>query len=170
MSNIFDRTSVRKYTDEKVSPEQIELLLKAAMAAPSARNVQPWEFLVVQEKSTLIKMAEFIAAGQMLKGAAAAIVVCADTAKEFETLKGKNYWIQDCSAATQNIMLEATELGLGSVWLGTFPKEEVIIPLKELFNLPENIMPVTVISIGYPDGEVHPKDKFDKTKIHFEKW
>lgn len=170
MDAIFTRTSVRKYTGENVSKEQIELLLKAAMAAPSARNIQPWEFIVIQDRKTLDTISELGSFAYMLKDAPLAIVVCADTDKEIPPQAGKNYWIQDCSAATQNIMLQASEIGLGSVWIGTFPKEEIYKPLAQLLGLPANIIPVTTISIGHPDGELHPKDKFDKKKIHYEKW
>jgi nitroreductase len=106
----------------------------------------------------------------MLKEAPLAIVVCADVEKGASEFTVKKYWIQDCSAVTQNIMLEAADLGLGSVWLGTYPKEEIIKPISELFGLPSNIVPVTIIAIGHPDGEVHPKNKFDPKKIHNEKW
>lgn len=167
---IFQRTSIRKYNQQSVSNEQVELLLKAAMAAPSARNIQPWEFIAIQNKQTLNKIADFSQSAHMLKEASLAIVVCADLDKEIPAVKGKNYWIQDCSAATENILLEATELGLGSVWIGTYPKDEMVKPVKALFNLPENIVPVSIISIGHPEGETKPKDKFNKEKIHYEEW
>lgn len=167
---IFQRTSVRKYTSEGVSTEQIETLLKAGMAAPSARNIQPWEFIVVQDRALLDTISELGSFAHMLKEAPLAIIVCADLNKEMPAQAGKHYWIQDCSAATQNIMLQATELGLGSVWIGTFPKEEMYKPLAQLLELPENIIAVTTIAIGHPEGEIKPKDKFDKTKIHINKW
>jgi len=167
---IFQRTSVRKYTSETVSPEQIETLLKAGMAAPSARNIQPWEFVVIQDRDSLNKISEFGSFAHMLKEAPLAIVVCADTDKEMPAQAGKHYWVQDCSAATQNIMLQATEMGLGSVWIGTYPKEEMYKPLAQLLELPENIIAVTTISIGHPTEEATPKNKFDKSKIHFDKW
>lgn len=167
---IFKRTSVRKYSKEPISPEKVEMLLKAAMAAPSARNMQPWEFIVVQDKEILNKISEMGTFAHMVKEAPLAIIVCADKEKEIPLMSGKNYWIQDCSAATENIMLEATDLGLGSVWIGTFPKEEMVKPLTELFILPKNIVPVTTIAIGYPEGENLPKNKFNKEKIHYDKW
>ncbi|MEI8128628.1 MAG: nitroreductase family protein [bacterium] len=171
MTNIiFKRTSVRKYTNEKVSPEEIEMLMKAGMAAPSAKNSQPWEFVVIQDRKTLLKITEFHPYSFMLKEAPLAIVVCADTNKEFPDLKGLDYWVQDCSAATENIMLQAIEMGLGSVWLGIFPKENLYKPLAKLLDVPSNIIPVSMIAVGHPDGEVHPKNKFDPKKIHFEKW
>ena len=172
MSNIiFKRTSVRKYTTEPVSKENIELLLKAGMAAPSAMNIQPWEFIVVEARENLNKIMEIHPYSAMLKEAPLAIVVCADIEKTaYEGFSEKKYWVQDCSAATQNIMLQAAELNLGSVWLGTYPKEEVYKPISELFKLPSNVIPITIIAIGHPDGEVLPKDKFDSNKIHYESW
>jgi len=170
MSIIFKRTSVRKYTDEKITPEEIELILRAAMAAPSAKNSQPWEFVAIQNKDTLMKITEFHPYSSMLPNAPLAIVVCANKTKEMPDLKGLDFWVQDCAAATQNIMLQSTELGLGSVWLGVFPKEQIFKPLAALLELPPNVIPFSIVPIGHPDGEFHPKDKFDKAKIHFEKW
>lgn len=168
MSVIFERTSVRKYKNQPVTEEQIEMLMKAAMAAPSAKNLQPWEFIVVQDRETLNKITEFHPYSFMLKEAPLAIIVCGDNSKI--VYEGLDFWPQDCAAATQNILLEATELGLGGVWLGLYPVEAMIDITKKLFDLPENVIPFSIISIGHPEGEVTPKDKFDKTKIHAEKW
>jgi nitroreductase len=166
---IFKRTSVRKYTDKSVTKDQIEMLMKAGMAAPSAKNVQPWEFVVIQEKENLLKITEFHPYSFMLKQAPLAIVVCGNTTKI--ALEGvEDLWVQDCAAATQNILLEATELGLGSVWLGVYPKKEIVSGLAELLILPDYIVPFSLISIGYPEGEVTPKDKFNPDRIHWEKW
>lgn len=168
---IFKRTSVRQYKSELVSKADLELILKAGMAAPSAMNIQPWEFVVVQKRENLNKIMAIHPYSQMLKEAPLAIIVCANVEKAaYEGFADKKYWIQDCSAATENIMLQAVELNLGSVWLGTYPKEEVYKPIAETFNLPENIIPITIIAIGHPNGEVHPKNKFDKNKIHYEIW
>jgi len=171
MNMIFKRTSVRKYTTEPVSSEEIEMLLKAGMAAPSAMNIQPWEFVVVQDRENLNKIMKIHPYSAMLKEAPLAIIVCADIEKTaYKGFAEKKYWIQDCSAATQNIMLQAAEMDLGSVWLGTYPKENFYKTIAKIFNLPEKIVPVTIIAIGHPDGEVQPKDKFDKNKIHYEVW
>lgn len=169
MNMIFKRASVRKYTNQPVSKEQIEMLLRAGMAAPSAKNVQPWEFIVIQKKETMLKITEFHPYSSMLKEAPLVIVVCGNKSKiaigEIEEL-----WIQDCAAATQNILLEATELDLGGVWLGVYPKKDIMKNLAELLILPDNIVPFSIISIGYPDGEVIPKDKFNPERIHYERW
>jgi nitroreductase len=170
MNTIFKRTSIRKYTTEPVLAEQIEMLLKAGMAAPSAMDIRPWEFIVVQERENLNKIMKIHPYSAMLKEAPLAIIVCADIEKSaYKGFAEKKYWIQDCSAATQNIMLQAVEMDLGSVWLGTYPKN-IYKTIAEIFNMPENIIPVTMIAIGHPDGEVQPKDKFDKNKIHYEGW
>lgn len=166
---IFKRTSVRSYTDQPVSKEQIELLLRAGMAAPSAKNVQPWEFVVIQDKEHLLKITEFHPYSGMLHQAPLAIAVCGNTTKI--ALEGvEDLWVQDCAAATQNILLEATELGLGSVWMGVYPKQDIIKGLRELLILPDYIVPFSLLAIGYADGDVTPKDKFNPERVHWEKW
>jgi len=166
---IFKRTSVRKYTDQPVTKEQIGMLLRAGMAAPSAKNVQPWEFVVIQNRETMLKIMEFHPYSSMLEKAPLVILVCGNRAKI--AVEGiEDLWVQDCAAATQNILLEATELGLGGVWLGVYPKKEVINHFAELLILPDNIIPFSLLSIGYPEGEVIPKDKFNSERIHWERW
>ncbi len=167
---IFKRTSVRKYTDEKISPEEIELLMKAAMAAPSGCNAQPWEFIVIQDRKNLLKITEIHPYSHMLKEAPLAIVVCADSTRVPCAVPDMLLWPQDCSAATENIMLQAAEMDLGTVWMGVYPKEEMMSKLQELFELPENIKPFSIIAVGHPAGEVRPKDKFNPARIHHEKW
>lgn len=169
MNSIFKRTSVRKYTDQPVTKEQIEMLLKAGMAAPSAKNVQPWEFVVIQKKDTMFDIMKIHPYSSMLKEAPLAIAVCGNTTK-IALEEAQDLWVQDCAAATQNILLEATDLGLGSVWLGVYPKQDVINGLRELLILPDYIEPFSLIAIGYPEGEVKPKDKFNPERIHWEKW
>lgn len=170
MNMIFKRTSVRKYKTDPVAKEQIELLLKAGMAAPSACNAQPWEFIVVEKRETLDKITQIHPFSQMLKEAPLAIVVCGDTTKKPAFVPDLEAWPLDCSAATQNIMLQATEMGLGSVWLGVYPKKDFCSDVAKLFNLPEHVISLSIIAIGHPAGEVKPMDKFDKTKIHNEMW
>lgn len=167
---IFKRTSVRKYKTDALSAEQIELLMKAGMAAPSGCNAQPWEFIVIQDRENLLKITQIHPYSQMLKQAPLAILVCADTTKIPCAVPNMLLWPQDCAAATENIMLQATEMGLGSVWMGVYPNEEIIPLLAKEFDLPEHVKPFSIIAIGYPDGEFKPKDKFDPKKIHYEKW
>ena len=136
---IFKRTSVRSYSDKKITSEQIEKLMQAAMAAPSGCNAQPWEFVVIQNKDTMNKIMEIHPFSSMLKEAPLVIMVCADIEKFPSKVPNVELWPQDCSAATQNIMLEATVMGIGSVWLGVHPRVELQKPLAKLFELPENV-------------------------------
>jgi len=168
MSVIFSRKSVRQYTEEKISNDQLELLVKAGMAAPTARNLQPWTFLIITEEVLLKEMADMLPFGKMLSQAAAAIIVCGDLSKV--DVSGPEYWVQDCSAATQNILLATEALGLGGVWIGAYPSMERANSLKTFYNLPEHIMPLSVISLGYPKGEHVPKDKWDANKVFWNKW
>lgn len=165
---IFKRTSVRNYTDQKLSDEQIETLLHAGMCAPSAKNMQPWEFVVIKERETLDKIRDFHLYASMLKEAPVAIVVCGN--KDKIAVENHEFWSQDCAAATENILLEATELGLGGVWLGCYPSAYYVEKLQALLELPAEIIPFSIVSLGYPANEHHPKSKFDKSKIHYEKW
>ena len=166
--NIFNRKSVRQFTSEPVSNADIQAMLKAAMAAPTAVNYQPWRFVVVTERAKLDAMADILPYAKMLKQAPLAIVVCGET-----TWMGGNenpYWEQDCSAATQNILLAAEALGLGAVWTGVFPNPELADPLSEFLGLPENVKPLCAIPIGHHDGTTQPKDKWKPENIHYERW
>ena len=168
LENIHTRKSVRQFTSESVSDEHIEIMLKAAMAAPSAVNYQPWRFVVVTERAELDAMAEILPYAKMLKQAPLAIVVCGET-----TWMGGNenpYWDQDCSAATQNILLAAEALGLGAVWTGVYPNPELAGPLGEFLGLPGNVKPLCAIPIGHHDGTTQPKDKWKPENIHYGKW
>ena len=166
MNAIFKRRSIRKYTKEQVSDELIESLLRAGMAAPSARNRQPWHFVVIDARKILDEIPKFHTYSHMLKEASHAIVVCGDVSPQ----GSEDYWVQDCSAATQNILLMATELRLGSVWLGVYPNKDRVRGLKDLLSLPEHIMPLCIISIGYPAETKEPIDRFDAAKIHKNRW
>ncbi len=166
MNAIFKRRSIRKYTDKVVSDQQIEKILRAGMAAPSAGNQQPWHFVVIDDRDILNDIPKLHPYSKMLKEASHAIVVCGDVNLQ----RHEGYWVQDCSAATQNILLMATELGLGSVWLGVYPREDRVKGLKELLSLPENIIPLCIISIGYPAETKEPVDRYDTTRIHKNSW
>ncbi len=163
---ITSRRSIRKYSKKSVNQEQIDKLLEAAMFAPSARNEQPWHFIAVTERPMLDKIMQSHPYAAMLKDAPIAIVVLADISIE----KTEGYWVQDCSAATQNILLSAHALGLGSVWLGVYPREERILAIRELFRLPENIQPLSIIAIGYADEQKAQPERFNKKRIHYNIW
>ncbi len=168
MKSIFNRRSIRKYKKKLVEKDKIYSLLKAAMQAPSAGNQQPWEFLVVQEKKNLIKLSEMSPYAQLIAEAPLAFVLFANE----QRIKFPENWQQDMSAATENILLQAVELDLGAVWLGVAPLEDRMKYLKEIFDLPDNIKPFAVISIGYPDDSTKNKfiDRYDQSRIHFEKF
>ena len=166
MNEIFTRRSIRKYTNQDVSEEMVESLLRAGMAAPSAGNEQPWQFIVIKNRHVLAEIPKFHPYSQMLREATCAIVVCGDLSIE----KYPGYWVQDCSAATQNMLLRAQTLGLGAVWLGVYPMEERVAPLKALLGLPESIIPLCILSIGYPAENKPPIDRFDPERIHRERW
>ncbi len=168
MNAIFKRRSVRKYTNQNVTDEQVELILRAAMAAPSARNAQPWEFLVVRSKDNFAKIMQVHPYSSMLKEASVAIIVCGNAQREI--VIGTGYWVQDCSASVENILVQVAEMGLGAVWLGVYPREERILGLRNIFGLPPHVIPLSIISIGYPAEEIAPVDRFDIDKIHIEKW
>lgn len=163
---IHQRTSVRMYRDRPVSREQLETLVRAGMAAPSAMNKQPWQFIVIDDKEILQALGKNIRTSQMVPGAAAAILVCGDMQLAGEGWL-QEYWIQDCSAASQNILLAITEMGLGGVWTSIYPAPERIKIVREVLNLPEHIIPLNIIPIGYPDGPQVPKDKWDAGKVHW---
>ena len=166
LDNIHARKSVRSYTDEPVTPEQVETLLRAAMAAPSGKNVQPWRFVVVTQLETKKKLA--IGFNKMIAKAPVVIVVCGKTTN---MLGGtNNNWTADCAAATENLLIAVQAMGLGAVWTAAYPYPERIAVLRETLGLPENVSPYCVVPVGYPAGEDQPKDKWKPENIHFDKW
>lgn len=166
MEAIFKRRSVRRYTNQALRSEDITQLLQAAMAAPTARNCQEWEFVVVRDKAMFKKIMAVHPYAKMLAQADCAIVVCGNTKREM----APNYWPADCGAATQNILLAATALGIGSVWLGVYPNEERMTAVSCLLHLPEHIKPLNIISLGMPDEKLAEVNRFDPAKIHYELW
>ena len=166
MQEIINRRSIRSYRADAVTEEQLEQILRAAMAAPSAGNQQPWEFIVVTDRDLLIKITEVHPYAKMLLEAPAAIVVCGNRRRE----KHVDYWIQDCSAAVQNMLLEATHQGLGSVWLGVYPRQDRVDGVKKLFSLPESIIPFAVVALGHAKEPPTPVDRFNPAYIHRNGW
>lgn len=169
LNTIFTRTSIRKFTNEPVEKEKIELMLRAAMSAPSACNKQPWEFIAVTDEKTLNELGEKLPYAKMLIGARLAFIVAGNLAKALEG-QGQIHWIDDCSAATENILLAARSLGLGAVWTAVYPGEDKINTVREIFALPETVIPLNVIPVGYPAENPQPKDKFKPENIHYNKW
>jgi nitroreductase len=163
---IHTRRSVRAYQDKPVPDELITKVLAAAMAAPSARNQQPWEFVVITDKSILESLPSINPFTQMALEAPLAILVCGNLKVE----SSPGYWVVDCSAATQNILLCAHALGLGAVWTGTYPNEERMDGYTELLGLPEHILPHSLVVIGYPIEIPPPEDRFKPERIHHNGW
>jgi nitroreductase len=167
MQEIFNRVSVRKFTEQKITQEQIKKLLAAAMQAPSACNQQPWEFLVIEDKTVLQKFTEIHPyAKSLLSGAAVGIFVLCDKNR----LQLPEMAAQDLSAASQNILLEAVHLGLGGVWLGVNGHQERAAAAKKLFALPDNIEVFVAIAVGYPAENRKAQVRYDENKAHYEKY
>jgi nitroreductase len=165
---IFSRRSVRKYQNKDVPDEMVRDLLEAAMAAPSAVAKDPWHFIVVRDAGTRKKIAEGLPNGKMLVDAPVGIVVCGDLQKAHCELI--SYLLQDCSAAIENLLLAATALGLGAVWLGVHPRDERIAHLRAIFSLPEHIVPVSAIALGWPLVKPVARTRFNSGAVHVEKW
>ena len=166
---IFSRKSVRSYTGNSLSKDDLEMLLKAGMAAPSGRNQQPWAFIAITDPDVLVKLAEGLPYAKMLPNAGSAIVVCGYSVPPSRP-GSKDLWEQDCAAATQNILLAAEAMNLGAVWTAVHPYPERQEYIRQVLNIPAEIYPFCVIPVGYPTGEEQPKDKFDPDKIHWERW
>ncbi len=167
IENIMTRTSIRKYKEQPVEQEKVDVMLKAAMAAPTAVNLQPWHFIVINDKKTIDLLA-----GQQPTNAPLLIAICGDTDKT-TTPDGKklpDFWVQDVSAATENLLLAAHALGLGAVWTGCYPMMERVAEVANVLNCPKNIVPLAIVRIGYPDESPEPKDKFKEENISYNKF
>jgi nitroreductase len=163
IQTIFSRRSIRKYTDEPVSESEIKTLLEAAMAAPSASNGQPWHFVVVTDRKTLDALAEAHPHGKMLAQATLAVAVCGDPARS-------GYWEQDCSAATENLLLAVAALGLGAVWLGVHPMADRVAAVRQALGIPDAVVPLCLLSIGHPAEHKEPRTQYDETRVHRDRW
>jgi len=164
IKTIFARRSIRKYTDKPVSGKDTKTLLEAAMAAPSSSNRKPWHFVVVTDRLMLDNLARVHPYGKMLFEAPLCIAVCGDT-----TISPGS-WVQDCSAAAENLLLAATALGLGAVWLGVHPRESRVDPIRKVLKIPKTIIPLNLIAIGHPAEEKVPRTQYDKLRVHRERW
>lgn len=161
---ILSRRSIRKYTKQPVSEDDIKALLEAAMAAPSASNRKPWHFIITTDRKKLDKLAEIKSGAKLLHNAPLCIAICGIESAS------PHYWVQDCSAATENLLLAAPMLGLGAVWLGIYPNENFVRPVKEIFGLPDDIIPLSLISVGHPAEEKEPRSQYDESRVHKEYW
>ena len=168
IENIMTRTSIRQYKDQPVEQEKVDILLKAAMAAPTAVNLQPWHFIVITDKPTIDLLS-----GRQPTNAPLLIAVCGDTDKTTMPdgkTKLPDFWVEDVSAATENLLLAAHALGLGAVWTGVYPAMERVAEVANVLNCPQNIVPMAVVRVGYPDEAPEPKDKFKEENISYNKF
>ena len=161
---VIKRTSIRKFTNEPVKDEEINELMKAAMSAPSAMDKRPWNFYVIKDKDKLNEIKTKGSKWCNYNAPLAIVVTCSLT--RTLPLEMKEFWVQDCSAATNNILLKAVDLGLGGVWCGVYPIKHNVKNVKKILGLGINEIPLNIIMIGHPDGEINPKDKFDESRIH----
>jgi nitroreductase len=166
LTAIHTRRSIREYQDKDVPEELVTDLLKAAMTSPSARNQQPWEFVVITDPDLREEIPAVCPFAQMIVDAPLAILVCGNL--QIETAKG--YWVIDCAAATQNLLLAAHALGLGAVWTGVYPREARMDGLTKLLALPEKILPHSLVVLGFPAHELPQQERFKPERIHFNGW
>jgi nitroreductase len=163
---VLSRRSIRKYTADPVDDATVERLLRAAMAAPSAGNQQPWQFVVLRDREVLRAITGFHPYARMLPAAPVAILVCGDPASG----KWPQLWEQDCSAATENLLIEAELLGLGAVWLGIHPLQERVQGMRALLGVPEAVVPFAIVPVGWPAERKDPSGRFDAARVHTERW
>lgn len=163
---IFTRRSIRKYTGEQVSEENLKTILKAGFSAPSAHNYRPQHFVVVRDKTSLEGITSFHPYAKMLPNAGCGIIVCGDTEKQNAT----GFLVEDCSASIQNMLLAAHGLGLGAVWCGLYPHDQLTKPMAELLKLPKAIIPIGLVVLGHKDQEREAPDRYEEEKVHFEEW
>ena len=163
---ILTRRSIRQYKKKKISKEKINQILKAAMYAPSAMNYQPWHFIVLDRREDIDHLYKINPHAEMLLKAPLVIIVCGDLKAEMNI----DYLAQDCSAATQNALLAIHELGLGAVWISSYPNKDTVEGIRNYYGIPENIIPVSIISLGYAAEEIKTEDRFNKAKIHLNRW
>ena len=164
LNTILKRRSIRKFTEQPVEREKIQLLLEAAMAAPSAMNAQPWEFVVITEKDV---MDQFRRALMFAKMNAPAAICVLGSSRMQKGKAGDKFWVQDCSAATENILLAATALGLGSVWIGVHPVANFTRQVSSILNLPEGVTPLNLIYIGYPAETKEARTQYEEKRVHW---
>ncbi|OGU59067.1 MAG: hypothetical protein A2X64_00195 [Ignavibacteria bacterium GWF2_33_9] len=165
---IHNRKTVRHFTEQTISDELLLELVKAGMAAPTALNTQPWEFIIINDKNTMKKFAGSLQFSKMLDSATSAIVVC--TNPEKANGKHMDFAVIDATLASENILLAAESLGLGGAWVALHPKDVAVTYIRGELGIPESIVPLNIIPLGYPTGSEHVKDKFNPDIIHYEKW
>lgn len=166
MNAIFRRRSIRKYTSDVVSNEVLHFLLEAAMCAPSAQNQRPWHFVVIQDRAMLTTLANVSPYAKMVKDAPVVILVCGDLEREL----APEFWVQDCAAAAENLLIEAEDRHLGAVWVGIYPRKTRVEYIKNVLHLPEHIIPFALVPLGYPAEEKTPLQRYDESRVHYNQW
>jgi len=166
LETIRTRRSVRKFQDRPVPPQLIEQVLAAAMSAPSARNAQPWHFVVIDDRELLAEIPRINPNARMAAAAAAAILVCGD----LELEKSAGFWVVDCAAATENLLLAAHALGLGAVWTGIYPRQQRVEGFRRMLQLPENVVPHSLVPLGYPAEQPEAADRYRPDRIQRNRW
>ncbi len=169
LKTIFARKSVRSYKQEPIAKDRLEMLVRAGMAAPTAVDKRPWEFIVVTDRAVLKQLAEALPYAKMADRASAAILVAGDVKKQWGGPES-DYWIMDCSAATQNILLAAESMGLGAVWTAVYPENDRVRAVRRILGIPSHVVPLNLIPVGVPAGPERPKDKYDPKQIHWNRW
>jgi len=163
---IRTRRSIRRFTQQAVSEEVLDQLLAAAMAAPSAGNEQPWQFVIVRDPQMRERLPSAHPYAQMASHAPVVAVVCGDLSQE----RHKGFWVQDCAAATENLLVAARASGLGAVWCGVYPREDRVRALQSLLSLPKTVIPFALVPIGYPAEDKPDEDRFDRSRVHIDRW
>ena len=166
MKAILERRSIRKYVSQPVPDEIIKKLLTAAMCAPSASNRRPVHYIVIKDRRILYEIPKLHPYSSMLREAPVAIMICGDLKLD----NNSGFWVQDCSAATENLLIAAQAKGLGAVWLGIYPVKERVYALQNLLRLPEDIIPLSLVPVGYPGEEKPPINRYDESRVHFDSW
>ncbi len=161
---IHSRKSVREYIDRPVSEDDLETLVRAGMASPTGKNLQPWVFYIIRNTQVLKKLGSDLPTAKMLKKVHAAIMICGDLSKA-DTTSYRNYWLMDCSAASENILLAAESMGLGACWTAVFPYADRDETVRKHISLPDHHIPLNIIPVGYPSGKESPKDKWDPGNV-----
>ena len=163
---ILFRRSIRRYTSQPVSDNVIKELLEAAMSAPSAGNEQPWHYVVITDRAILDEIPKYHPYSSMVREAPVAILVCCDLHLD----RHDGLWVQDCSAATENLLIAVQAKGLGAVWLGVYPREERVTGLRKLLGIPEHVIPFSLIPIGYPAEHKPKANRYDTSRVHHNRW
>ena len=163
---ILDRRSIRRFTDRKIEAGTLKAILTAAMYAPSAVNRQPWHFVVIDDPRLMEEVMEVHPHARMLQTASHAVVVCGDEQLQHDD----GYWVVDCGAATQNLLLAAQRLGLGTCWVGLHPREERKVSISRLLHLPSHVLPFAMVAMGYPAEKKTRPERFHPQKVRYNGW